>query len=290
MTTNRMRQPIAHPPLVKRPWGLLVDAAYDLALDGDRWRAGVTFPSLGCDSLSRITPEFCVPEVDNPYEAPVVGDGLVSFNPFHIVATEECSTLDVDLAWLDDRLAARWVGVSGQVAAEISQGGGADDVSVGVPNPTFENSATVITTGPLEAAELFALVEQELDEVLHGAQGMIHLTPAVLSMLDDKVILRDGQVWRTYSGHLVVADGGYAGAVPDGEAAEASTEWIFASGMVGLQVGAPRVVSQAAEAMDGFAGGRNRLTARRIAEAVAVFEPCAVLAAQFGYPSYSAGS
>lgn len=286
-----MSHPIEAPKPKKRPWGLLLDTATDLALDGDRWRAGIKFASYGCAGLRRSTPEFCIGETPEDIDDDLTEGGLVEFGSFSILATESCTTLDVDLAWLQGRLDARFaVMASEQVAAELMAGSNATiqaPEEEATTSPNFAEVATVVTTGPLETDVVIAKIEEDLAERLHGGEGMIHMSPAVFSMVAaDRAIFVNGQ-YRTRSGHLIVTDAGYVGQEPDGESPATNVEWVYGSGPVYYQLGPPRLRGPMETAFDRT---RNTIRARTVAEAVVAFDPCTVVAAEYGYPDFLAGS
>lgn len=286
-----MSHPIEAPKPTRRPWGLLLDNAAPLDVGvGDRWRAGVKFASYGCEGLRRTSLPFCLPDSETDLDADPVNGSLIEFGSFSVYATEACSTLDVDHAWLSGRLDDRFtVMVSEQVAAEVAGGTNAtitDPLTPGAQSPTFASEATIVTTGPLETDVIIAMLEQELAERLHGGIGMIHMSPAVFSMVAADQAIRDGSQWRTRSGHLIVSDAGYAGVEPEGEAPVDRVEWVYGTGPVLVHVGPPRLTDPAGTI--GYT--RNVVTGRAVAEAVAVFEPCTVVAAEYGYPDFLSGS
>jgi hypothetical protein len=264
--------------------GLLLDIADDLELADDRWRRGVEFATYGCDGLSRGSLAFCAESEFDP-DSGAVSDTLAYFGAFGIYADQTCSTLDVDMEYLQGRLDARWMTyVSEQVAAELEVGGSAPavvpDGGGGFdPSPTLQNSAAVGTATAGTLAEAFAAVEYGLAASLHGGAGLIHVAPFLLSAIGGDLVTRgpDGQ-WQTYSGHTIVADAGYTGAAPDAGSSSPYTRWIYGSGPVAYQLGAPRTPGVNVE---GFNSSHNEFTARTVAEALVIFDPCAVTAAEF---------
>lgn len=266
----------------KRPVGLLLDTAPSLNLTTDRWRAGVTFPAYGSDGLTRGPLAFCADDAFDAPEAAVSGD-LASFGAFDIVATEECSTLDVDMAWLSGRLDDRWDAmVSEQVAAELEVGGNA--TAIDGATPTLVSSAEVVGSGAATTVgAALASIEAGLAAKLHGAVGYIHVSPEVLTLLGGDQIDRDDVtgIWTTYTGHVVISDAGYTGAAPDAGTETSGTRWIYGTGPVAHQLGDPRTPAQPVE---GFDMARNRFTARKIAQAIVIFDPATVVAAQVELP------
>lgn len=376
MAATGMEQVIEGLLLSPRPWGLLIDVAQDLNLEGDRWRGGVKFPTLGCSGLRRTTTEFCAAEnldpsvsevqtvteggsgltsftltyagqttgsiaanataatvqtalralstvggngvvvtgsAGGPYtvtftgglagtnvapmtSTPTGGSGTVTvatstqgvdngpdrqvaiFQAFSILAAESCSANDINEAWLYERLDERWNAMlSEQVAAELMSG------SVTGTSPSLQDSATTLTTGAVDAKGALARIEKGLAERLHGAQGIVHLSPEAMHWGDvTGAIVRDPQTDKLYTktGHLVSADAGYVGAPPTGTSASGTTHWVYGSGPVGYQIGPPRRIGQVIPDIQ-----RNIITGRVIAECVLAFDPCPVVAAEFTIPT-----
>lgn len=269
----------------KRPVGLLLDTADDLALEGDKWRRGVEFAAYGCDGLSRGSLAFCASTEYDP-DSGAVSDTLAYFGAFGIYADQTCSTLDVDMEYLQGRLDARWMTyVSEQVAAELEVGGNApavvpDGEGGFDPTPTLQNSAQVIPAdGYVAVGEALAAIEFYLASSLHGGAGLVHIAPFLLGAAHE-FIERDPATgnWMTHTGHTVVSDAGYSSATPAGETPSASTRWIYGSGPVAFQLGAPRPPGANVE---GFNSSHNEFTARTVAEALVIFDPCSVYAAEF---------
>lgn len=260
-------------PLRKRTRGLLIDTA-DRIPNSVRWLAGVTLRPWGCSGFVPADADYCDFESDELDDFFDVGTNPV-FDAFDIYNTESCSTLDSDISVLNARVETRWgVMVSEQVAARL--------------NLELAARATVATTGPVNTAILIAQAEEQLALTLHGGLGMVHMSPAVLSMVvaEGSVDLRDDQ-WRTPGGHLVVADAGHTGIEPTGETLLDGTEWVYTTGAVLFGLGEPRVPTKATEYLD---RDTNTNTARAIGTSVVAFDPCSASAIEYGYPDYIEGS
>jgi len=156
------------------------------------------------------------------------------------------------------------------------------------------NSDTV-TTGPTAVGSALACAEQALAEALKGQQGMVHVTPQVLSHLaGEQRIVRSGNVWTTPMGHIVVADAGYDGSGPGGAAADANGQWLYATPMIQVRLGPVEVIpgslqdaQSLAQALD---RGVNTITV--IAGRLAGFQwanECAHIAAQVDVPVCAIG-
>jgi hypothetical protein len=260
-------------PLRRRTRGLLIDTA-DRIPNSTRWTAGVTLRPWGCSGLIPTDADYCDFDSDELDEFFAVGNNPI-FDAFDIYNTESCSTLDSDITVLNDRVERRWeVMVSEQVATRL--------------NVELAYRATVVTTGPVNTSILIAKAEEALALTLHGGLGMVHLSPAALSMVvaEGSVDLR-GDQWRTPGGHLVVADAGHSGIQPDGEVLLAGTEWVYTTGAVLYGLGEPRIPTKATEYLD---RSTNTNTARAIGTSVVAFDPCSASAIEYGFPDYTEGS
>ena len=237
---------MAHAPLdidlpgpTRRPYGLLLDASPHLpeaALsDGkvaNRWMlAGVTWVAWGCGDIEATTEEACTALAPLDFDRGF-GDGLWIGLPFMLWDAAQCSDLSVTPEWLRERILTRLeVFASAKMATELLTG----DLSQGLvaffnsPDASLGNTAETIRVG-------FAKLEASLAAKLHGAVGMIHVTPSVLglALADGLIFMGAGDVYRTASGHVVVGDAGYTGTVAPvgGSAATSSQAWIWSSGPV----------------------------------------------------------
>jgi hypothetical protein len=232
---------------------------------------GISFTTLGCDSLRRGETLFCGTADQLAGDEP--DRDVVVFQSFQIAADESCSSLDIDEAWLNGRLDQRWrAGVSKAVAQELMDGANTN------ATPSFKEAATVNAS----VANKLALpaVEAALADKLNGAEGMIHMSPQAfaLAAINDNFQL-DGNVWRTGSGHIVVTDAGYTGQAPTGGSATAGSEYIYGSGPVAVKVGPPRRIAEGNVGIIDFT--RNILHATYVAQAIFAFDPCAVVAQKF---------
>jgi len=260
-------------PLRKRTRGLLIETA-DRIPNSVRWLAGVTLRPWGCSGFVPADADYCDFESDELDDFFDVGENPV-FDAFDIYNTESCSTLDSDISVLNARVETRWgVMVSEQVAARL--------------NLELAARATVATTGPINTSILIAKAEEQLALTIHGGLGMVHMSPAVLSMVvaEGSVDLRDG-MWLTPGGHVVVADAGHTGIEPTGETLLDGTEWVYTTGAVLFGLGEPRVPTKATEYLD---RDTNTNTARIIGTSVVAFDPCSASAIEYGYPDYIEGS
>lgn len=137
------------------------------------------------------------------------------------------------------------------LAAELWDGDltGDDDV---VDNDTpLENRylagpggwSDTVTSGPTDLVRALACVEQGMAHYLNGGQGMIHLTNSLLvHLVAAQVLTRQGNVWTSPAGHIVVADAGYTGSGPNGVAADADSQWIYGTPVIQVRLSPVEVI------------------------------------------------
>lgn len=118
--------------------------------------------------------------------------------------------------------------------AELHASGGTADVTTDDEGVGFVNGADVVTSGAVTPTRAFVLLEQALADGKCGS-GMIHARPLVVALWKEANLLteRNGQFF-TPTGHRVVAGSGYPGTGPDGEEVTASSEWAYATDLIGV--------------------------------------------------------
>lgn len=260
-------------PLKPRRRGLLTQAATQVP-SGARWKAGLVVYPWGSDGFSSGAVNYCDYDAEAPIGPFEPDDDLdLVFDPFEIFATEECSARNVSITDLNGRLSERWtVMVSEQIAAHL--------------NGLLAARSTVVQAGVLNAHEAIANAEEWLANTLHGGEGMIHMSPAALSIIAEEVLVFEDGEWWTPSGHRVVADAGHTGDAPTGESSDPGTEWIYATGQVLYAVDRNESPDAAGEYLD---RSNNLITARIVGQSVVAFDPSSAGAIWFGYPSYTPG-
>ncbi len=111
---------------------------------------------------------------------------------------------------------------------------------VGLSNPALGDANLVqLGANGISAAEGLARLENAIGET--GIRGMIHATPAVISLLQGDKLEGDeeGNLF-TLNGTPVVSGGGYIGVHPTGKAGPGDgQDWIYATGAVEVRLGAP---------------------------------------------------
>lgn len=100
-------------------------------------------------------------------------------------------------------------------------------------NPRLvSDDTTVVASGAaLSVVGAIAALADALGAALAGAPGALHLTPGTLQYVDAAgiTLTRQGFGIRTLTDHYVIADAGYAGTDPDGDAPADGEAWIYAT-------------------------------------------------------------
>lgn len=220
----------------------------------DGWERGLDFATEAC--LTAGEHVFCP---TSPTEKTFQGTDLAQFFAYGIEVSVVCTTLGGERARAE-REARAFQAL--QVIEEFSVGHvlatGTTQAGVDTSNPALAD-ATSLGTAADDVAAL-ALIEDSLATNLRGHLGWIHVTPATLTRLVSAtaVYLDDMGVWRSPTGHVVVASPGYVGNIDD--EIVATTE-VFAS------VGDIDLVETVDRA-------DNRHLAVHEAPGLAVFDPC----------------
>lgn len=222
---------MAHAPIaidlqqvVRRPRALLLDVASPIP-ESTRWPlAGVTWVPWGCTNIETDVVGCNITNIKTLENYPSIEEQT----PFLLVDGIACSTLTSDPADMDARLNTRLdVYASAAFAVELMSG------TNGGPN-SFRD-AEILSGGSARSLALaFADLETFLAARLHGAKGVIHLTPAALVIAAMAgLVLDSGSGWVTATGHDVVADAGYTGDAPNGVDANGADEaFLYASGPI----------------------------------------------------------
>jgi hypothetical protein len=244
-----LTQGILLPPANSVGGGIL-DQANSLP---DGWERGVRFATEACISAGEHV--FCP---DSPTAKSFQGSVLTEFFPYGVEVSVVCSTLGEATA--DAEREAR----ANQSLAVI------DEFSVGFVLATGETQAGTDTGNPAlgdatsggtatTAVAALAVLEDAIATNLKGHLAWVHLTPArLVELVDAGVLYRDMGVWRTPTGHVVVASPGYVGNIDD--ELVATTEVFASRGTIDLV----RTVDRS----------DNRHLAVHEAPALAVFDPC----------------
>ena len=202
-------------PPASRQFGGLLAAARPLGQVTDEWTRGVVFSGRGC-----VAPAMRGPcDNDLSTGGPIAdtaarpSDGW-SFTPTTVRQGTECTTLS---RFDGGRMSAARLDTSREWAAgHILQTG--DHTEHQLPgggtqfNPALVDG-TSLTAPPLDVVDAVACAEQVAADELFGAPAVLHASPLLAThMLAAAAMERDGRVWRTALGSLVVVSPGYTGA------------------------------------------------------------------------------
>ena len=278
--------PIQLPFAPVRERGLLAQAAPMIDagafsgtdMSGERWvRDGVVwYPQM----FRRAKPSEVNPvEFDkqpDPIVAPVEHQAFLlwdSLSESKLVNVREWmeSTLDYTLTSI----------VSAALAAQLDNG---TPVSGGHSlQGSVEYPPTVVTGAASPLAYALVELEQYLADTLHGAAGMIHMTPQLLVYAHAAdLVYWDGSVYRTPTGHVVVGDPGHTGVdqpVGGWPASLTDEAWIYATSQVHWLVSGVKDYRAASVSPDDHDFFRNVERPLKERHAILVFDPNVVAAA-----------
>lgn len=219
-------------PQISRPRVSLISSAELVPVTDDRWISGFDLILEGCED----TRVYAVcPDADaDPKEFTAAGQNE-PYEPYVLYATDHCSTWPNQRAYYDRAQRKLEVGESTALEEQLWTGqvGG---VAIST-NPNLASESVTIDETPANVADGFVLLEQALAEC-SATQGMIHVRPILLgTLLDNKLIRREGNVYLSPMDNIVVPGRGYPGTGPAGQAVGA-TEWMYAhSGVVQIRRG-----------------------------------------------------
>lgn len=94
-----------------------------------------------------------------------------------------------------------------------------------VDGPEVLNGGT-----PVKVHRALGMIEQAAGEALRGQQAYVHLSRETLALFG--YLQASGSLITSYSGNLLVADAGYPGTAPVGEADADGIAWIYGTGQV----------------------------------------------------------
>lgn len=283
-----MPEPIAAPPARPPRYGLIASAP--AVEPGDaRWQRGFAFQPEGCGTAGRLTLDCSgnTAVMDLP-DRPATEDG----EPFVVWASDECSTFGWQARDWQGRVRRQLAASeSYELAAELWAGSLALTDSDGDPIVSLADPAADTLTAvdsPADPVDALALIEQGLATCNRGRQGMVHMTPTMLTNLVSTSVVRiDGTTYVTPNGHIVVPDAGYDGSGPNGEPAGAS-QWAYGTSMIGVLLGPvellPSTLDEARSLSAALDRGVNTLTVFAERLAAWQWDHCCHVAAQVDLP------
>jgi hypothetical protein len=244
-----------------------------------RWLNGVKFTPFGCERVVGDVFDPCVlRERDDPQSFPEE----VEFLPFLMEVGVNCTTLTADATILRNQMIAyitahMEVSRSSLIGQQVMQG------AFSPTNPSLMSEAQVITGADESLLGALEAVEDGLADLLDGGQGMIHMPASILMAATSgggfRFITGPDGISRYYSaaGHIIVADAGYAGPSPNANAIVDGEVWIYGSGPIFVKL--DDVININGAPWEEIDLTRNVMEVNGSQFALAIFEPCSVVAA-----------
>lgn len=202
----------------------------------ERWVNGVSFaPNPVRDPKFGTTLDPCLPAsfTADAYGCPMPIDAL-PFQAYEGLTAPTLSMTDEQLIAKVQARKANWL--SWAFAKQLMSGsatGGSNNLSTGAAGTPPTGAAYGSLATPLYNA--VSILEAHLAEKIHNAEGIIHMSPGMLTMaVDECSLIRDGDRFYTQLGNLVIADAGYVTPPPPlaQAAAGVGEDWVYASGPV----------------------------------------------------------
>lgn len=259
------------------------ELAYDEAVAANmRWANGIEFEPTACTDAAVFDP--CIGNGDDLDDAPN-HPASREYTPFVVDAYDACSTF----GWRRADYEAR----ARQLIAARESKAVAREFWLGEKIPANPHLAATATGGPdtvttvATAASphngISALVQAIADR--NGGAGMIHVRPRLLQVLVLEGALRwENSQWYTATGVKVVADAGYPGTGPNGEAVTATTEWAFGTDLVEVHRGPVEVFAPALDAQSVDHVNNNEMVrAQRLY--APIWNGCVLVAASITIPA-----
>ncbi len=272
---------------------IIVDEAFDYTLwvvqdnPGDPLTGGDGILAVPVQLPGLITP----PDVKKDYD----GDqGPIRVHPYTVEVPYTCSSWGFEVNDYQGKAARQLeAGLSKAIEHEFWTGAR----NPGSPNLTYwtpNDDQHVVNPGGAAAPVAvnvsigIALLEQALASCGHGGRGMIHAAPVIISRSAGLYLIDDddtnqGRILTTRSrGDIIVAGAGYQLNGPFGQSDPGTDQgWMFATGMVDVWLGDPRVYPEEfAHALD---RATNTVTFRGERTAVATHDMCCTFAVLVDY-------
>lgn len=232
-----MRQPIPAPTPRPPRYGLIAAAPIvndeNLTVQFTGWK----YAPEGCGPTGRGAVDCAgSTSVIDPTEgqpATIEGD------PIYLWAVDECASFGYEARdWLGRARRLLTATESFQLAAEVWDG--TITQAEGLENRWLAEtgaSSDTVNSSPADPVDALACIEAGLAHYLKGQQGMVHVTTQLHThLVNATVVTREGQVWTTPNGHIVVADAGYSGAGPGGTPATTS-QWMYGTPIIQVRLG-----------------------------------------------------
>lgn len=207
---------------------------------------GFAFQPEGCGLGGRTSITCTGSVVDDMDPADLTSPDVIRGDAVWVWAMDSCSSFGFN--------ARDWEGRARRQLAATESFQLANELWTGretlQPTPDLENrflampgtESDQVTAGPTAIVAALGCVEAALASHLQGQPGMIHVTPQVLiHAAAAYAIERQGNVWVTPMGNVVVADAGYDGSAPGGASA-GSSQWIYGTATIQVRLGPVEII------------------------------------------------
>lgn len=230
------------------PFGLLGPATTVYTENSDYWTSGLTYEINDAGIVVENHVIFGGDQQDgvNVVDNSANPDNFKTYFPFDVRASIQVSTFGNTPASVQAN-AENALAIVEQKAIETEFWNGdiAKLLTADNDNRYLASAATIdLTPTPGTAVKPRygqALLEGALGDSPTGAEGVIHATREVASILKVK---KDGGALRTNLGTAVVAGAGYSNKGPSGANAPAGTRWMYATGPVTVRRGSLHIVPE----------------------------------------------
>ena len=284
------------PDLVHAPCGLLSVArvmTHTTANYDERWVRGFSYEF---DSQPEVQ-LFTVNDVDTGNAGKSGTSSLPQFkeyDPFFIQVTDTRSYFGING---EDRfaIARKQLEAATQKAVELELWEGLASIGETNGNDFLRETgaATVVNTGALAPATALMLLEQAISSSPAGANGVIHMTRDVASILGSRLIYSPADGGKTGKamtrlGTEVVIGSGYTGAGRISDAntsASASNKWMFATGPVDVHLSKIEIVNENLGQGATVSTNTNDLTVRAVRAAAVYFDPAIFYTIRLALPT-----
>lgn len=200
---------------------------------------------------------------------------------FDVWAGDKCSPWEIGRDWRGRARRQLAATLSYQVAHELWTG----DMAVamaGSPNPYLASlDSDVLTDGPTSPTDALAVLEYGLGQCTKGSRGVIHASRHTATYWAQLGLLRrEGAQLLTFLDTIVVADAGYDGSGPEGQAAVDGSQWAYASGIPIVRLGPERLVPDGDDLGPALDRSTNLVEYRAERRAAVAWDGCCHLAAE----------
>lgn len=223
---------IPGPEPVGRRYGLLSAAVGPLDMDTHARSGGYRYVPVTCGVAHTYAVDCSGGLVFHREKEADPNNELVDTGAFTVYASIECASVGYTEAEFRAQVERRLAnGEQGAVEYALWTGLGADGGSLGIPN--LVDDAVDVTAGNDEdlASVIGALEDYAYRVQGYGNIAYIHAPVRVAEYFAaDHQLVKDGNVWKTVFGSIVVFGGGYPGTGPGGAAPPTGGAYIYITG------------------------------------------------------------